>query len=286
MIIVKISDGLGNQLFQYAYALYLQEAQSQRVLLDCSDINNNKRKYSVQQQQPYDHREFGLNAFEIQIGLADKKQISRFVSHRKKPVLLRYADRLLLLYHTWVTEKEVLEESFKYRRIQNYYVEGYFFSTQYYSAVKDKLLEQISLKNDLALRSVLKSLPRERQIVSVHYRRGDFLQIGRNISESSYYEDAIRYMEERVGDIFLLVFSDDTEWVKEHIRFSQPVAFASDYQLADAEELLLMSSCDHNIIANSTYSFWGALLNQKKDKIVISPKNWRKKIKPKEWVEL
>ncbi len=92
----------------------------------------------------------------------------------------------------------------------------------------------------------------------------------------NYYIRAINFIKKRVVNPHFFIFSDDVEWVKNNLKTKFPLIFISGNNLKDYEELILMSRCKHNIIANSAFSWWGAWLNENENKIVIAPYQWLK----------
>ena len=124
--------------------------------------------------------------------------------------------------------------------------------------------------------------------VSVHIRRTDFIKRGYCISSDQYYIDAIEYMRMYVENPKFLFFSDDIEWVKKRFESGnrEEYYFVSDGILKDYEELAIMYQCRHNIIANSTFSFWGAWLNDNPEKIVVTPKSYAPTFIPDEWIRV
>jgi hypothetical protein len=114
-------------------------------------------------------------------------------------------------------------------------------------------------------------------LISMHYRRGDYAENlettkYHGMPDSKYYSKALQYISERQNNLKVLVFSDDKDWVTKSVKL--PITFEIIEGLEDIEELILMSHCKHNIIANSTFSWWGAWLNENPEKIVIAPKRW------------
>lgn len=289
MIVVKISDGLGNQLFQYAYARILQEKVKQQIYLDISDINRISYRESEAGKltRLCDMREYQLSYFCITLPVIDEKRIAQI--YKRKPItnkFLKYCDALRLLPTVYLNEAMCNEDGFSYSKWQNYYVEGFFFDKKYYEKEAELLTTDFRLKKQITIPEKIQRVLTDRNTVSLHVRRGDFLKLGHDISKSNYYERAINYFEDKVRSPFLFVFSDDTEWVKKNMKFNFEHLFVSDYKLPDYEELALMSMCKNNIIANSTFSYWGAWLNLNKEKIVVAPRGWRPKIIPDTWVQL
>lgn len=288
MIVVKISDGLGNQLFQYAYARTLQTKVNRQVYLDISDINRISYRESEAGKltRLCDMREYQLSHFCITLPVIDEKRIEDVC--KRKPIkrkFLKYCDELRLLPTVYLNETMCNEHGFSYSKWQNYYVEGFFFDKKYYEKESNLLMNEFKLKKKIMVPEKIQKILKDKNTVSLHIRRGDFLKIGHDISKSDYYDRAIKYVESKVCSPFLFIFSDDTEWVKNNMKFNLEHLFVSDYGFLDYEELSLMSMCENNIIANSTFSYWGAWLNSNKDKIVVSPKGWRQKIIPNTWVQ-
>jgi len=117
------------------------------------------------------------------------------------------------------------------------------------------------------------------QAVSLHIRRGDYLDpkysaLYKDICTPAYYEKAEAYIQNRYPDAVFFFFSNDTEWVKAHYSGPQDVVVEGNDEESGYADLYLMSRCRHHIIANSSFSWWGAWLNPDKDKTVIAPKKW------------
>jgi len=133
--------------------------------------------------------------------------------------------------------------------------------------------------------------------ISLHIRRGDYLndKFSKIYTEitTSFYNKAIYLINKEAADPVFFIFSDDAEWVNEHFNLAYDKFIVSGQGIPDYEELMLMSICKHNIIANSTFSWWGAWLNSNPQKTVIAPVNWLKvdnykidDLVPGEWVKL
>lgn len=289
LIVIKITDGLGNQMFQYAYAKTLQSCMSQKVYLDISDVNNLRHNSpgAVRWRKLCDRREYQLDDFCITLPVIKEKKAYEMCGNSKRNYkFLNYCKDLRLLQTVYLKESECKESGIRYTKYQNYYVEGYFFDKCYNSSIESVLKKEFKLRKKICISKNIDQVLKTRNTVSLHIRRGDFLKVGRDISGNDYYSKAIEYLQERVKNPFLLVFSDDIEWVKRNKKFVNEHLFISDANYSDSEELALMSMCKNNIIANSTFSYWGAWLNNNKEKIVIAPRGWRKKIIPESWVVL
>jgi hypothetical protein len=291
MIIVKIHYGLGNQLFQYALARSLSLQLKVSFKLDNSFFNGIPDK---------DHpRIYQLNHFNIIENIAGAKEINAFV----KPGFL--ARRWLNLTHIglpYYKRKVVYENglSFDNNIFQikdNSYLFGYWQDERYFSAVQDELRKDLSFKTPPSFRNkALLQQIQETTSVCIHIRRGDYLtdqstvtSVG--ICDLPYYYKAIEIIKQKVKDPTFYIFSDEMEWVKKEFKIDQHCVYVDhNSQEAAFEDLRLMSACKNHILANSSFSWWGAWLSNNKDKVVVAPKVWRKQgpdmYLPKGWIPL
>lgn len=180
------------------------------------------------------------------------------------------------------------------------YLKGYWQSSRYFKDVEQ------AMRDRFAFRSFLSDRNREiaQEIgtvnsVSLHVRRGDyadnfmnFFKIG--LCPLSYYETAIQYVAGRVENPIFFIFSDDIDWVRENLKIKGDVCFIDHNRgIESYNDLHLMCLCKHHIIANSSFSWWGAWLNPNKEKIVIAPQRWfasyfinTKDVIPDGWIRL
>ncbi len=153
----------------------------------------------------------------------------------------------------------------------DFLLQGYFQSEDWFKVYKDAIIDLFTnsvILSDLSHRfkSILKNS------VSVHVRRGDYMNIGEWVGEL-YYFKALNKLWEKVDTDNILVFSDDIEWCKKHFLYHyNKVHYVEG--LRDDEELYLMSLCDHNVCANSSFSWWGSYLNRNPNKLIYMPKPW------------
>ena len=160
-------------------------------------------------------------------------------------------------------------------------IEGYWQSVQYVDMVRDELRRDFRFqeKNDGGLRNMTGAV-KSCNAVSVHIRRQDYLKSSAlygGICTDEYYEKAIAHMLRQAADAVFYFFSDDMAWVRETYRELKNAVFVSREMFDDYEDwydMWLMSCCRHNIIANSSFSWWGAWLNGSMDKQVIAPRKW------------
>jgi len=153
---------------------------------------------------------------------------------------------------------------------------GFFQSEKYFVDHADTIRREFSLKEPLSQKAqgYLREVESAPNSVSVHVRRGDYVSDPKTTAfhgncSWEYYESAMRHMRERVGGVSFFFFSDEPEWL-----VAQQVDGVVVTGLSSHEDMFLMSRCKHQIIANSSFSWWGAWLNKNPDKIVIAPKRW------------
>jgi hypothetical protein len=251
MIVVRIIGGLGNQMFQYAYAKSLQQRGS-KVKIDISK----SKKYKL-------HGGYHLDKFKIDIENSTK--LSNFQSK--------------LGFKRFVKEKNLLFNE-KYLNVnKNQYVKGYFQTEKYFTEIRTTLLAQFIIKERLSTSTIAYSreISVHKNSCSLHVRRGDYISNRKTNSIHGtcglhYYTEAIKLMIEKHNNTHFYIFSDDIPWAKENIK-PENVTYIEHTTIAH-EDMLLMSLCKHNITANSSFSWWGAWLNKNENKTVIAPKIW------------
>lgn len=273
MVIVRIWEGLGNQLFQYAFARALQIRTGKKVALDISGI------YKQILEGDITKRRYTLKNFCIKLPIARNVEKSYFFLEQKnllQKILFQLSKNKLWPY-VFYKEQDILYKPYLKAINRNCYLMGWFQNDRYFKEYRSILLKELKLKKPIKVSDRLREVLKNEETIFVHIRRGDFIKYN-NTLPASYYRKAKLYIEQYVHNPFYLIFSDDTEWVKKVLNFGEHAIFVKDEGLQDFEELMIMSYCKHNIIANSTFSWWGAWLNQNENKKVIGPKQWYKKV--------
>ena len=246
MNVIKIYGGLGNQMFQYALGLGMKKYGTKVI------YENSWGSQPQNPPRPYALDKYGLN---LEIG-----------SFLNQPTL---------------HEKEFLPNILKMDNT-NFY--GYWQYLSYYEKIWDQLRDIFQVSEQYYTEEYLKIKERitKSNSLSIHVRRGDYVTVkGHIVLPFSYYMEAIGFTTE-AEEIF--IFSDDIPWCKEKFKvsyFEVPITFV------DIEEYLameLMRLCKHNIIANSTFSWWSAMLSSNTNQIVVAPKIWR--VKPEEQLKM
>ncbi len=266
MIIVQMSGGLGNQMFQYA--LYRQLlAMGREVKIDDEtcyvEDGTRARQLSV----------FGITydkaAREELIALTDARM--DIVSRIRRKICGRRT-------------KSYMERQFNFDdkvfQLEEAYLEGCWQSEKYFPMVKEELRQAfiIQMSMNEETRNYLDQIE-QTEAISVHIRRGDYLQDAQQVTyggicTDNYYERAIDLMQERHPQATFYLFSNDAAWVREHMSGGQFIVVDCNDESTGYLDMLLMSRCRHHIIANSSFSWWGAWLNRNPAKEIIAPKKW------------
>lgn len=259
MITIQLLGGLGNQMFQYAAAKSLAEKNKTKVRLDLT-------WFDQQFDSGTTPRTYELDCFVL-----DKKII------RYEPSHLDFFKNMLVYSYK---EPHFQYDPKFYNLPKQTTLKGYFQSEKYFSDIRAILLEDFfwakkpSGKNSL----VLKEIQNTPNCVSVHVRRGDYVSNENaakfhGLTGVEYYQAAVKTIAKSVNKIKLYIFSDEPEWCKKNLKFQHDTVYVS-HNSEGSEDMRLMKACRHNIIANSSFSWWGAWLNENPEKIVIAPKTW------------
>jgi hypothetical protein len=290
MYIVKITDGLGNQMFQYAFARSLQIHSGKPVYLDNRYINHEDgiiQNEDVKRNKLNSIREYKLDKFKITLPIAETGMLKHW-DYLWNEKILKW-DKYNLLTNRGLWCWRFVNEQYTQVNIRPFlptYYKGYFWKLKYYNDIKSILQREFTLREKIKLPNMIRNIISNENTVSIHVRRGDYLRVGWDISQKSYYPRAVSVIEQKVDRPVFLVFSDDIDWVENNLKIDGNVIFVSTLGFKDYEEIMIMKHCKHNIIANSTYSYWGAYLNSNPHKIVVCPRFWGAEIIPDEWIKI
>jgi hypothetical protein len=280
MIIVRLTGGLGNQMFQYAMGRGLSHRLESRLKLDISLLKHNpQRSYSLKH----------LNIIE---DFASAKEIYRFsgvpqtlsqkISNRIFGSAFRDADRKFSQNKPLAYSEPHFHFDPKALELQgDIYLRGYWQSEKYFKDIKHIIRDEFTVKNRLDA----KNLAVAKQIhscesVSLHVRRGDYAASAvrkrtHGVCSLEYYQAAIEKMKKHFVDLHFFVFSDDPQWVASNMHVTGPSTIVDHNGPEEAhEDLRLMSLCRNHILANSTFSWWAAWLKSSRSGIVIAPQKW------------
>jgi hypothetical protein len=274
-VILRLKGGLGNQLFQYAAARSIANRSGARLYLDAftgfaSDLFA---------------RSFRLNCFDIRAELLPEPEcvnrIERSLLSRK---LRGYRERCFMRFLGQAFDPFTAE----LKPSGDVVLEGFWQSERYFRDVSDLIRKELRVVADISRQSLdLAAQIRESGGIAVHVRRlhgvaahgtkveGRYGGEAAHISLNEYYRQAVNGITEKRGGGTVFVFADSPEWAQENIRFDCATTYVShNGSERDYEDLFLMASCRDHVIANSSFSWWGAWLGEASDKIVCAPKNF------------
>ena len=287
MNIVKIHSGLGNQMFQYAFYLALRHHRPET-----------KIDTSVYRYRP-SHNGYELDrVFGVQADYASIRERNQLADVGKEwYAVLRRA-------FGWIhsTNGQVVHEPDPAQgwqpdilNLENSYFDGYWQTERYWSELKEEVRTAFTFKLPLPKEAQITAhqITTDPNSVSVHIRRGDYLKARRiddyAVCNADYYRKAVNYMQTQITSPHFYVFSDEPEWGRTQGLFPEDTVFISGHTGEQAWiDMQLMSLCRHHIIANSSFSWWGAWLGQQPETIVVAPNPWfhhrsRPDILPAQW---
>jgi hypothetical protein len=296
MIIVQLKGGMGNQMFQFAVAILLAKRWNSKVLIDTRFFEMSSRSEIIT------FRKFELKVFDNDYKFVKKRQLRKFLPNSK---LNRFRKKFNLKRPKIYREKRFGYDPELLDLTPPILIDGYFQTYKNFESNRaeikglfkfnHKILDSLNLK-------LLKQIENSNS-VSVHIRRGDYVSneqvnMVHGLCTLEYYLKAIAHIKKKGENLRLYFFSDDIDWVKKQFKNFEGEIFFVDQNSDENswKDLLLMSKCKHNIIANSSFSWWGAWLNDNPGKVVICPNNWFKDKKlnfsahedliPKEWKKI
>jgi hypothetical protein len=276
VIVVRLMGGLGNQMFQYACAKSLALRYKTDVRVDLSYLLDEELR---SQHTP---REFELGCFVLSQRLATPSDLAFFNRGKRgfARLIQRLRPRVVLQERTLRYDPDLLAGAKK-----NTQLIGYWQSEAYFASIRSTLLSDFRLARPLSYRATEMAVNIRATIaVSLHVRRGDYATLPEvtsyhGICGQTYYRKAVQYMKSKVPDARFFVFSDDPAWCRQSLEGSGAMTIVEPSDSA-AEDMYLMSLCRHHIVTNSSFSWWGAWLNLRSDKVVIAPKLWISPIAP------
>lgn len=274
MLTIKFWGGLGNQMFQYA--LY----KALRIRHPDVKVKADLFHYSEWSQA----RKFELESFGLKIDACSKKDIEKLLHYNTRSnfplykiwrFFVRAVNNFFGRYYfekaDGVFDEKVLD-------LRESYIEGYWQNQKYFSDIRNELLEDFAFDTTKLSSEYVRILDEIRSCnsVSVHVRRGDYMKfpdIYCGVCTLEYYKNAMEYIAGNVENPKYFMFTDDPVWAREN--FGENVTVVHDDSAETGiMDMFMMTQCRHNIIANSSFSWWGAWLNQNPGKIVVAPNKW------------
>jgi hypothetical protein len=285
--------GLGNQLFQYA--------AGRRIC----HVLNSEQKLDTSWFQHDTSRDYSLQNFNIKAAIADKDEISIY-KKKRSGILDRFIMPMLFRKHSAQFNDSYFKEKFfnfdpeVFSLRDNVYIDGYWQSEKYFVDIEPIIRQEFRIMRQQSKANFkLGQSIRSKESVSVHVRRGDYVSNSLTNSvlgtcDLSYYYRSIEKISSFTKNLHYYIFSDEPAWARAHLKLPYDTTFIKRNSSDKAyEDLRLMSMCKHHIIANSSFSWWGAWLNPNPNKIVIAPLKWFKNpeintrdLPPKSWIRL
>lgn len=283
MIIVKVIGGLGNQMFQIAFALAISMESNEEIFVDISSY----RKYKI--------REFSLSHLNIasSINISDALPLSKF--QKQKYILFQKSYHIYQKVMKSLTNIDKYGE-FPYRvlakkgllyNFDRYYyptieltnktknIYGYFQSEKYFEKYKHSIIQQLKVNTKVteSERHLLNEI-QSCNAVGISIRIGDDYLRSKslNVCDENYYYNAVNHIMSKVDNPQLYIFSDSIDKVKKTFKFDHKVNYIDGYK--DYQSLRLLYNCKHFVIANSSFSWWGSYLSENPEKIIVAPKKW------------
>jgi hypothetical protein len=274
MVIAQITGGLGNQLFQYAAAKSLSLHHNVPLSLEVSSFY---RKELPELEVPRDFELFNFTGITEKI--ISVEELSSLIDLKKTNVLPKM---IIPAYRKDIyTEPYYHFDKNFFKSKKKVFLKGGWQSEKYFKSHENEIRNNLHLKDALVERVLEKANTLKIETsVAVHIRRGDYLRKKiiyewHGVMDKEYYTKAFELLKSKTNASKAYYFTDDVDWVSENLLplFDGEI-ISGNITKSHYEDLYLMSQCKHNIIANSSFSWWGAWLNGHKDKIVIAPKKW------------
>ncbi len=268
--------GLGNQMFQYAAGRSLALRLQDELKLDLSFLNQKITDVKITR------REFELDGFNLDVKIVTDQEVFSFLKWE-----INFFYKRLKRVLPFVTSKKVFREN-QYQFNETFFFQkknclliGYWQSEKYFARNVEQIRKDFGFidKPNLVLKEIEKEIT-SCNSVSMHIRRGDYMANPETakyhpVCSIEYYKDAAELIAQKIPSPVFYVFSDDIKWAKENIRLNFEIRFIAPYVgKKDIDDMRLISLCKHNIIANSSFSWWGAWLSRNENKTVIAPLKW------------
>lgn len=307
MINLIVQSGLGNQMFQYAFARLLQELYAQEGKKEDIQIINHFIDNYIEDASEI--RQLALNHLFLSPSTTTMERCKQPKAMRQFKIRTILSSGVRECFKWRILKRYENTDKLCHRRakwgiyfpygpypymninlsnVKDKYIFGFFQHYQYISPIASILKKELLVKTPASsANKILLSNIEKTNAVCLHIRRGDYLNPrwkNLQICDFNYYNEAINHILNHTEDPVFYVFSnthDDLDWIKENYKFHDLSGYERnintvfvDLDNPDYEELRLMYSCKHFIISNSTFSWWGAWLGSAPEKIVIAPKRW------------
>ncbi|MCC6582760.1 MAG: alpha-1,2-fucosyltransferase [Chitinophagales bacterium] len=295
MIRVALNGGLGNQMFQYATGRALSVVNNTNLLLDLISLQS-----KLQSKQLATYRKFELDIFTTD-AVINKPVFTHKYLYPFAKANFYFNIAISKIKYNYFKEKSFEFDAALLKQPDNTYLDGHFQTEKYFKNIENLIRNELKFKDKLSGKNLhFKNKIESCNAVSLHIRRGDYLLNKKNLNKHgvtslNYYYKAVSFIASKIDAPVFFVFTDDLKWTKENFNIDFPFEIVDENTAPETSHLdmHLMSLCSHNIICNSTFSWWAAWLNDNQDKIVIAPSKWfedssinSKDIYPSEWIKL
>lgn len=271
MVITRLIGGLGNQMFQYAAGRSLALRHSSEFKLDVTALGRSES------------RRYELDSYTIAASVAAPEELVAFEG--VSGMWRKCAEQLLDHVLGRSSMRHYREPHFHFdpglaKQRPPVLIDGYWQSERYFKDVAETIRAELTPRDPLEPANAATAAEIDRvEAVSVHVRRGDYVSNARTNAYHGtcpldYYRRAVEYIKARTSKPHLFVFSDDTAWTCANLRSDLPTTYIDANPNRGFRDMQLMSRCRHHIIANSSFSWWGAWLNPSPHKIVVAPRRW------------
>ena len=287
--IVKLLGGMGNQMFNYAFGKALEHETGAKVLFDISSFKVAKKRIvgnTGKNKKGVCVRQYEIDIFpNINIELSNKFQSNLVKISNILKLSKKYKEKDPFYYN-----EEALKNN-KYR-----YFTGYYQNEKYFKSIREQLLHDFELpplrENDLYNKQLLEEIQSASNPVFIQVRRDDYIVLGHVLS-LDYYKKAVEYIKSHIENPTFFVFcAEDPEYIKNEFDIGVEFKLIGEKNKTREtfyENMRLMKACKHGILANSSYCWWAAWLNNYKDKIIIAPTPWLNggdEIIPEDWIKI
>ena len=275
MIVIKLSGGMGNQMFQYAFGLKWAEYHSTSLFVDLSWFESDRASSPL---RPFVLDLFHTDIFPISRSGLYKLRIPVFLNNT---FLSKAWNRLIFKTNrNYIKQKNIIDLYDNDLIPDNSYLEGTWISKKHCGDISTILKKHFQIKSEYILQHSIHNVILQSDSVAVHIRRGDYLTTGNFLLKIDYFFAGIELIKKSVlSKLHFFVFSDDIEWCKiqldEYMKKEQLQLTFIDASVPSGKDDIyhfhLMRSCKHFIISNSTFSWWAAWLAEYKNKVVVCP---------------
>jgi hypothetical protein len=272
MVIVRLTGGLGNQMFQYAAGRALADRLGAELLLDTRAF-----EFALA-FRTYTRRAYALSPFKLRAKVATPADLKNW------PVwIVEIGIRLRLVrpwFRRWHFESAITYDPSVLKLHEPVCLVGYWQSERYFIDIADRIRADFTLRQPLTgANASLLELARSDRSVGLHVRRGDLVSLDgaaqvHGLCSVEYYRRAISLIRDRCPGCRFLVLSDDPEWARAELPLDASAVFVTGNDASPEQDLALMSACKHHIMANSSFSWWAGWLGYSPDQIVIAPSPW------------